>query len=174
MFPQALLQALESSPEAVAFERGPHLIRRREFLTLVAQYVGGLTALGFRPADSIALDTGVTCEAYACQVAAYILGLRVIAVKPGTSAKQLPEIAAGASHLVVDDTTISKSQLAFPTASAECAIPEVLHIKEIPAHPGPLVPRGSADSVALVVYTSGSTGEPKGLNYTYADLSASW
>lgn len=181
-FPYPLLASLaDSSSASIAFSHGTTTLTRHGLLILVRRGAAALAAAGLSPGDSIALDTAVTPMAYAVQLAAYTRGLRIVAVKPGTPKGQLEVIMAGAQVLIVDQATKEGVKLreGLKVLEVENLMGPVL--EEFSGDDGgegrvPVVPEclGSADSIALVTYTSGSTGAPKGVAHTYGRLRASW
>ncbi|KAI0173089.1 acetyl-CoA synthetase-like protein [Hypoxylon sp. FL1284] len=75
-------------------------------------------------------------------------------------------IAAVSKLLVVDKATSSDINYA-PSLN-------IVHLDDLSGDPVAITPQGRPQDVALVLYTSGSTGEPKGVEYTYEALSAGW
>ncbi|KAI8961333.1 acetyl-CoA synthetase-like protein [Daldinia sp. FL1419] len=170
IFPYSLLKAFQDAPNVPAFEYGSRVIRRGELVDLAEQYVGGLRAaeISLHPGDSIAVYTSVTPDAFAVQIAAHILGLRVIGLKPGMATVQLPDIIADAKLLIVDKDTRAEIE-ALP--SMESA---VVKLDGLLGDASPLESQGRPEDTALVLFTSGTTGGPKGVECTYAALTASW
>ncbi|QKV79117.1 class I adenylate-forming enzyme family protein [Amycolatopsis sp. Hca4] len=158
--PQALLDELERAPEVPAFEHGSRVTTRGELRELIGRCAAGLRAAGLGPGDGIGLATAVTPEGFAALVAVHVLGARAVAVRPG-----LPEVQL--RHILGDVTAV----VADGTLPVEAAVP-VLRLERLltaHAHAEP-VPQGQPDDIATVVFTSGSTGVPKGVAYSYRAL----
>ncbi|KAI6082738.1 acetyl-CoA synthetase-like protein [Hypoxylon rubiginosum] len=169
VFPQALLRAFEAIPNVPAFEYGPRVVTRGDVLKLISVYVGALRATdaSLGPGCGIAIYTGVTPEAFAVQIAAHVLGLRVIGLKPGMAA-DLSNIIADARLLVVDKATSPDIDSSLPVAL------KIVQLEDLQGSPVAITSQGRLQDVALVLYTSGTTGGPKGVECTYQALTGSW
>lgn len=164
-YPQALLDEFRREPGSVAFEHGARRVTRGETLELVGRFTAGLRAAGLGPGDGVGVATAVTAEGYAAQLAAQVLGCRVVGVRPGLPVAQLRHVVGDVEALVVDKATESPELLATVAGARILRIgPELLAAHEDP------VPAGRPDDIATVVFTSGSTGAPKGAAFTYRAL----
>ncbi|MFI7536376.1 AMP-binding protein [Streptosporangium sp. NPDC049376] len=181
-FPYALLDALRSSPDSPIFEQGTRVVSRGELLDLVGHMAGAMLDAGLDPARGVAVHTGVSPEAFAAQTAAHVLGCRVVFVRPGQTPGQLAHMLdTGVDAVVVDAST------ADPEVFAAAGAATILTLGPLPGdvpgavdllahHGGVRLPAllGHPDDVALMAFTSGSTGQPKGCALTYRALGESW
>ncbi|MEC3979701.1 class I adenylate-forming enzyme family protein [Amycolatopsis sp. H20-H5] len=168
VFPQVLLDAFRRDPGVAAFEHGSRVVTRAEVLELIGRFAAGLRAAGLGPGDGVAVATAVTPEGFAVQIAAQTLGCRFVGVRPGLTRAQLPYVVGEVDALVVDDTAAPELIAAATRAKVLRVGPELLRDHENPVaagHPGDL---------AAVVFTSGSTGAPKGAAFDYAAVTAQW
>jgi acyl-CoA synthetase (AMP-forming)/AMP-acid ligase II len=169
VYPQALLDSLDRDPGGIAFEHGSRRVTRGELRDLVARFTGGLRAAGLRPGRGVAVSTAVTPEGFAVMLAAFAVGCRVVAVRAGLTAAQLPHVVGDVDALVVDDACRTPELVAAAGSAAVMRLGPELH-----GEPEKPVARGNPDDVAQVMFTSGSTGAPKGVAMTYAAMSAQW
>jgi len=163
--PQALLDELERAPEVPAFEHGSRSTTRGELRELIGRFTAGLRAAGLGPGDGVGIATAVTPEGFAAIVAAHGLGCRVVGVRPGLPVPQLRHVVGDVGALVVDAASETAELLGTVAGALILRIgPELLAAYEEP------VPCGRPDDIATVVFTSGSTGVPKGVAYSYRAL----
>lgn len=155
--PQALLDELERAPEVPAFEHGPRVTTRGELRDLIGRCTTGLRAAGLGPGDGVGLATAVTPEGFAALVAVHVLGARAVSVRAGLPEAQLRHILGDVAAVVADD----------PWEAGVPMLPVASLLRTSPVEP---VPQGRPDDIATVVFTSGSTGLPKGVAYSYRAL----
>lgn len=170
VFPQALLDSFEQSPDTPAFEHGSRVVTRGEALELIARFTSGLRAAGLRAGQGVAIATGVTPEGFAVQTAAQVLGCRVVGVRPGLTPAQLTVIVGrDIDALLVDESAETPELLTAAESVKVLRVgPELLGENEKP------VAQGRLEDIAVVTFTSGSTGTPKGVALGYQALTEHW
>jgi fatty-acyl-CoA synthase len=168
LFPHALLEALRAAPGSPAFEHGERVVSRGELLALIGRLAAALRAAGLGPGRGLAVSLAVSPEAFAAQMAAHVLGCRVVGVRPGYTAGQLAHVLAmDIDAVLVDGSTAELLAAAGPTP--------LLSLGELTGHGGAVQAIAARpDDVAFVAFTSGSTGNPKGCAITYRALTAHW
>ncbi|MFC4529196.1 class I adenylate-forming enzyme family protein [Sphaerisporangium dianthi] len=177
-FPHPLLEALRASPDSPAFEQGDRLVSRGELLDLIRRLAAALLDAGLGPGRGVAVRAGVSPEAFAAHMAAHALGCRVLCVRPGYTPRLLAHVLGmGIDAVVVDASTATPELFGAAGPAAMLSLGPVAGAADLLAHPGaggfPDV-TARPDDVALLTFTSGSTGEPKGCALTYRALGAHW
>src|SRR5688572_20731733 len=171
-FPQTVLDALARAGERPVFEHGPRIVTGSETLAMIRAAASGLRAIGFETGDAIALLPGVSPEGFAVMLAAFTLGLRVSAVRPGLTPAQFAHLVAEGNDAIVADP-----RAAPPEVLAAAGGTPLYTLDRLVAYPDDgvgLVPSGNLDDVARILYTSGSTGVPKGVAATYRTMREDW
>ncbi|MCP9970738.1 fatty acid--CoA ligase family protein [Actinomadura madurae] len=113
LFPGSLLAALRESPRTPAFEHAGRVVSRGELLGLIGTAAAGLRDAGFRPGTGLAVRAEVSPEAFAAQVAAHVVGCRVVGVRPGYPAGQLAHVLGmGVDAVLVDAPGATPEMLA--------------------------------------------------------------
>ena len=164
LFPHALLEELRKAPGSPAFEHRERIVSRGELLQLIGRLAAALRVAGLGPGQGLAVSLAVSPEAFAAQIAAHVLGCRVVGVRPGYTPGQLAHVLGMDVSAVLAD-----GSMAIPRGMPMLSLDELLAGRsgdaEITARP---------DDVAFVAFTSGSTGNPKGCAITYRALTEHW
>ncbi|QYN16925.1 class I adenylate-forming enzyme family protein [Amycolatopsis sp. DSM 110486] len=167
VFPQAVLDALGSEPDAVAFEHGPRKVTRGEARDLIGRFVAALRGAGVSRGDGVGVATAVTPEGWAAQIAAQTLGCRTVGIRAGLPVAHLRTVVGDLAAVVVDEASETPELRATAAGAKILRVgPELLSVFEEP------VPSGRPSDIGWVVFTSGSTGLPKGVTYSFEALTA--
>ncbi|GAB3131230.1 class I adenylate-forming enzyme family protein [Microbispora hainanensis] len=178
-FPHLLLEALRGAPGTPAFEQGDRIVSRGELLELIGRMAGAMREAGLGPGTGVAIRTGLSPEAFAAQMAAHVLGCRVVSVRPGYTPRQLADVlGVDVDAVVLDRSTATPDLLEAARPATVLSLGPVPGADDLLAHsPGDdRLPDVAArpDDVALLTFTSGSTGRPKGCVLTYGAMAAHW
>ncbi len=155
-----------------------------EFGPAVRETAAGLVALGLRPGDRLALLARTRAEWTLVDCAALCAGATIVPIYPTSSPQECGYALAHsqARFLVVEDEAqlakIDEVRATCPALEQVIAIEPIASIASIaslrmPADDAVLeaIQQNIApDAVATIVYTSGTTGSPKGCMLTHANV----
>ncbi|XVV08468.1 class I adenylate-forming enzyme family protein [Actinoplanes sp. CA-131856] len=149
MWPEPVLALLEAAGPRTVFEDGPDEVSGAELSELVRRAAAGMRAAGIGPGDGVVLTLGVDAPSFATIMAAFAVGARVSGVRPD----QLDHVVAAGGGTVIDAARVAELMRA-PDEPLEAA--------------------GRPGDIARILFTSGSTGVPKGCCQTYEAMTAAW
>ena len=165
-----LLEAAAVRPDAPALVFGDRQLDYRRYATSVAAFAAELDACGVRGARVATLLPN-SIEACIAGFAVPAAGAQHVPLNPLYTARELQQILEDASPavLVIDERLLGAGE----PAAAAARVPRTLVVGpqsrrlDAPAqHPGSL-PLPDPDQLALLQYTGGTTGLPKGVNLTH-------
>ena len=192
--PWALAERVRRSPSAPLVARKPSVGRRwipmsaTAFRAQVREVAAGLMSLGLRPGDAIAIMSHTCFEWTLLDFAAWEAGLVVVPIYETSSAEQAEWILTDASVrlVVVENAGMEQMVEAIRARGADQAALAELRVMCLSRGAitdliaaGKGVDRAGLDAraaaltsadLATIVYTSGTTGRPKGVELTHGNL----
>ena len=156
----------ERAPDAPCVEDERTGLSSGQFAAAVERLSGGLASLGVRAGDVVATMLPNCVEMVLTLFAAWRMGAAVTPVNPVlTAAEAAYQLAdSGAKVVIADAASAGK----LPRADVR-----VIQVEDVGGLDGPPPPpRAEAGDLALLVYTSGTTGRPKGVMLDHANLAA--
>jgi fatty-acyl-CoA synthase len=173
-----MVNAIRRGGDRVAFIHDDRQITYRRFGQMLSSLIQALEARGLRQGESIAVLSANRPEAFLIRAASDVMGLRITLISPVSSEDDHAYILNDASvgTLFVDPQNFAERARALrdrvpglkrffgfgPLAFGE----DILAALEA-FRPGPLTPKARALDDCLVVYTGGTTGNPKGVVHSH-------
>ena len=157
----------------VTAERVP--LSYRDLVRLIDDLAGQLTAGGLLPGDRIALRAASNAEFVVGLLAASRADLIVVPLDPALPVgdQNARSEAAGARVMLVDGDPGESPQPCWPIAVAVGQNPSVQLDTSTPAAPANSNPDGLQPEDAMIMFTGGTTGLPKMVPWTRANIAGS-
>ncbi len=174
----------QAQPDAthvtVLGEDGPTSLTYAQLRDGARRLASGLQRAGVRAGARVALMLPTSIEYFHAFLGTLLAGAVPVPIYPPLRPAQIEEHVrrhtrilrnAGAQVLITFREARAAARLLAPRV---VSLEQVLSVDELTAHAalGTAEPRAAADSIAMLQYTSGSTGDPKGVILTHADLLA--
>lgn len=182
-FGSVLIAACERYAEREAIVDGAIRLSYAEMAAAISQMVQALRELGLHKGDALGLLSANRYELVIAIAAASLMGLRFTALRGLGSEDDhayLLEDAAIGVLLVDSDTFAARAEALAKRENAShrtvCLgpvghFPDLLEMMK-QYTPSPLVDESSAEDIAFIGYTGGTTGRPKGVVHTHASFAA--
>ncbi|MFF1450260.1 amino acid adenylation domain-containing protein [Streptomyces sp. NPDC058274] len=162
---QLVKDSARRAPDAPAVRSSQGVFSYRELDDLADRYAAALHRRGVRPGDRVVLWTHKTVDAIALMQGALRIGAIYAPVSANNPAARVRRIAAGCAPALVvadaDGVRRAATDAGWDDALPLASFAEVR--EEAPAKDAPPPYENAPDDPAYILYTSGSTGEPKGV-----------
>ena len=173
--PAAWAARWSEAPDAVVLVGDGTEVRAGELDTRTRTVAGRLAAAGLRPGDRVLMSASPSVDLVVAHVAALRLGLVVVPVNGGYREREVAHIVTDSepAAAVVDEPERGE----WIRAASDRPVTVVSSAVELPdGDPGQFglsLDASAPDDLALLVYTSGTTGAPKGAMLTHGNILAS-
>lgn len=162
---KALIQAAERAPGAEALVDGDRRWTYAELLQDVCKLAGGLANLGLAPGDRMVSVFQNTAEAALLHWAAQVSGTAIVPLNWRATPEELDYCVENAEAKVVFFQDVSAEAVAGSSVAQSLSRisvgPEFDRL--LKAAPIPASAHGDIDACSVMLYTSGTTGRPKGV-----------
>ncbi|WNI20543.1 non-ribosomal peptide synthetase [Streptomyces sp. ITFR-16] len=174
--PEAFRAQVRRTPDAPAVVDGARSLSYRQLGRAAEELAGALTGHGIRAEDGVGILVGRSAALLPATLGTVLAGAAYVPMDAAWPAERLDRVAEAARvrALVTDEATAGQAWVREAAGDLPVIVLDALGgvLHGAPARPGPLPDVTRGDRLAYVMFTSGSTGLPKGVGVTHADVLA--
>ncbi|UZK57721.1 amino acid adenylation domain-containing protein [Streptomyces drozdowiczii] len=174
--PEAFRDQARRTPDAPAVVDGAHTLSYRQLDRAADDLASALTGWGIGAEDGVGVLLGRSAAVPAATLATVAAGAAYVPMDAAWPAERLGRVAESARvrALIADERTAREPWVREAAAHLPLLVVDGggRVLDGAPERPGPLPRISRPDRLAYVMFTSGSTGLPKGVGVTHADVLA--
>lgn len=165
------------APQRIALVEDNRRASYGELWSRIQAFAAELDGLGLQPGERVALALPNSIEAVVACYGAWMAGAVVVPLNVQARARDFSHWLAhsGARHVVHEqgNADVEQALAGLPRNPASILVDAgQFHFAGKPLDPGPTDAGGMPTGAAIILYTSGTTGEPKGVVLSHANLLA--
>ena len=168
-----LREAAQMYPDRPAVRLDDAVVSYARLDELSARVAGWLRERGLQPGDPVGIMLPNVPQFPVFYYGVLRAGGAVVPMNPLLKAREVAHYLgdSGARLILAWETTAGEAQAGAETAGASAVIIDGAALAEVGGWPlSPEVARRADDDIAVILYTSGTTGTPKGAELTHANL----
>ncbi|MGW1129324.1 amino acid adenylation domain-containing protein [Streptomyces sp. NPDC002526] len=174
--PEAFRDQARRTPDAPAVVDGAHTLSYRQLDRAADDLASALTGWGVGAEDGVGVLLGRSAAVPAATLATVAAGAAYVPMDAAWPAERLGRVAESARvrALIADERTAREPWVREAAAQLPLLVVDACGrvVDGAPERPGALPRISRPDRLAYVMFTSGSTGLPKGVGVTHADVLA--
>ncbi|MDH5740625.1 MAG: amino acid adenylation domain-containing protein [Nitrospira sp.] len=167
-FPQLFEAQVERTPDSVALSMGQKTLRYSQLNAQANQLARYLQTQGARPGTAVGISLERSVEMVIALLAVLKTGAAYVPLDPDYPRDRLRFMAENASLITVLTSALLSDRFDAQVCRTLCLDRELERIAQEPDHNLP--PTATPQDLAYILYTSGSTGEPKGVEIPHRAL----
>nr|WP_030874654.1 amino acid adenylation domain-containing protein [Streptomyces varsoviensis] len=172
---ELLMRSARRTPDALAVDDLSGGVSYRELDLLADAFAAALHAAGVTPGDRVVIWSGKDIDSVALMQAALRIGAVYVPVSAANPLARLVQITRDCrpALVVADADGLRRAATEnWPRGDDEPSMVGATELLAAPAPSAPPIHHGTPDDVAYVLYTSGSTGVPKGVAISHRNALA--
>ncbi|MER5689790.1 Pls/PosA family non-ribosomal peptide synthetase [Streptomyces sp. NPDC002205] len=166
--------ACDRTPCAVAVECGPHRLTYSDLDARANQIARHLRHLRIGPGSRVALLLPRSVDMYVCLLGVCKTGAAFVPIDPAAPPDRVAFILRDAGAAVLLTTSVLAADATWAGPRRACPVIEIDacagDLALLPSSRQAVVDRGEDDPLAYVMYTSGSSGRPKGVEIAQSSI----